>query len=130
MGHNSYKQENLVRVAEFFRDSDGKPVDGKYIDDRFGIPRDQRLAIMRLLIRRKYVLKIGASNAQVGITYLQNPDFQGVFADAVIGYRGDKHVDSHQTAGRQYVPPPNKEPWEPVYIKELLKHKKLCESTR
>jgi hypothetical protein len=130
MGHTSYKQENLVRVAEFFRDNYGRLIDPKEVQREFGIARDQQQAILRLLIRRNYILKIGSSNSKSGLHYQQNPNYQGVFADVLVGRRSEKYVNSNEIAGRAYVPPPNKEPWEPLYIKELLKHKKLCESTR
>jgi hypothetical protein len=130
MSSSSYKQENLVQIAEFFRDSDGQPIPTLVITNHFGLPKDPRLAILRLLQRRKYILKMGSSASKSGVHYQRNPDFQGVFADVLVNYAGKKYVNSHEVAGRAYVPPPNKEPWEPLYIKELLKHKKLCESTR
>lgn len=134
MGHNSYKQENLVRVAEFFRDSNGRTIPTQEITDTFGIPKDQRLAIFRCLQRRNYILKMGSSNSKTGefagIYYQQNPNFQGVFADVLINFKDKVSINPREIAGRAYVPPPNKEPWEPEYFKDLMKHKNLCESTR
>lgn len=134
MGHNSYKQENLERVVKLFRDSNGQAILLKEVIADFGIARDQCQAIFRTLVGRKYILKIGTSNTKSGafegVYYVQNPDYPGMFVDAIRGQNPHKPENSTEKAGRAYVPPPNKEPWEPQYIRELLRHKKLCESTR